>query len=161
MSDGATAGDDGWARFRREAAGATYSLFQRLQQIDLTREFTGPGEGEEIAIDLEIPEDSVILIGRLLDEHDDLLRDTPLRAVEFRTSDAEGDVDNSSGGSFSTDNQGRFLFCLGKSRPGLALKRFMVPWQRDGILLQASLPPRSLFAGVQDVGDLVMRTKGG
>jgi hypothetical protein len=158
-SESGMAGDDGWTRFRRVAAGGTYSLFQRLQQVDLAHEFTGPAEGEELAIDLLMPEDSVILAGRLLDDHGELLRATGLQAVDFHTMDAERDIDKNTGGSFITDKQGRFLFCLGKSRPGLTLKKFVVPWQRGEIELRASLAPRPLFAGVQDIGDLVLASK--
>jgi hypothetical protein len=139
--------ENGWTQYPWIPVGASYVGFSHLNATLIEQQFFGPTiAGQEVRVVLAMPDDTIVLTGRLLDERRELIRGKTL-SVDLSSSSVIG------GDRICTDAQGRFIFALGKPRGGDKLHRFEV--QKDQTPLRASLGPRDLRPGPQDVGDLV------
>jgi hypothetical protein len=144
-------GPDGCARFPWVPVGGTLAASTRLDTSFFHKEFAAPAaQGEEVTVVLTPSPDDVALTGRILDDRQQLLRDTEL-FVQYKTVRSQAST------RLQTDSEGRFLVFLGAAK-GTRLETFAVERRStDGPALRATIEPRPLEPGVHDVGDLVLR----
>ena len=149
---------DGWVRFRRVALGASFVAFARLDDGMIQRECAGPAvAGQEVTVVLTVPDDYVVLVGRVVDERREPVRDAELSLGYVI---AYVDVGTSTGASLQTDAQGGFQLLLGKPLDAERLEKLKIEMKRaNAAPLRAAVAPRPLQPGVQDVGTLVLEAE--
>src|SRR5262249_57143832 len=101
---------DGWVRFPWVPLGGNWNAFYRQGSSWLQHSFAGPAQqGQEVTVAIPVPEDSVLLGGRVLDGKRELLRGT---RCNYQLEGAGlGGADQ-----LQTDDQGRFLVVAGRMR---------------------------------------------
>jgi hypothetical protein len=144
---------DGWVRFPWVPLGASWNAFYRQGSSWLQHSFAGPStQGQEVTVAIPVPEDSVLLGGRVLDGKRELLRSTKCN-YQLEGAGLGG------GGQLQTDDQGRFVVVAGRIRgkDRDKLQRFEVSLRRsEGPPLRAVLGPCDVHPGEQDLGDFVL-----
>lgn len=143
-------GASGWAHFPRVAVGKRYRLSSASRgRVDTS--FAGPAVREqEVQVVLSSSTDRAQLRGRLLDAGRHPLAER--RGFTYATGDSLP-----SHADFVTDAEGRFHVDLGSAEDERPVEGivFVVP-ATNAPSLRAELPPRTLRAGVEDLGDVGM-----
>ncbi|MEO6594750.1 MAG: hypothetical protein ABIP94_08355 [Planctomycetota bacterium] len=144
------AADDGWARFAHVALGGSLNVLAMCGSAEIEGPVDAPtGNGQEVSVELSA--DHIFsLTGRLLGPNGELLTNA--------TAQASIDAEILSGSSVQvkTDALGRFLWMLSKGYIESPRLRRLVLSQTpvEGPPLRASVAPRDLTRGPNDLGDI-------
>ena len=150
---GGTACDaDGWARFPHVPIGRALTVYANSNGNVLERSVPGPTRaGDEVRVEFTT-DDVITLVGRLLGPDAQPLANAEV-GVGFHVDGAP-----SGGRAFRTDAQGRFRCPLVPSpQPRAPLKHLLLTHSHPGaITLRASIAPRDVVAGRNDLGDVTL-----
>jgi hypothetical protein len=150
--------DDGVAQFPFVPIGRTFVVHTPMP-ARIERTFEGPQRhGQVVRVELAPQGGAIVLVGRLVDDAG--------RALARQRATVTGTVYRSKGGPLlsggaviRTDADGRFLWHVGTPAERHAeLRRFDFAVERDDARpLIASVAPRRLEVGVNDLGDVTVR----
>lgn len=150
---GVAADADGWARFPQVALGGELTVVARLGMASIEGTVPAPTtRGQEVQVDLSL-DDLAALSGRLLGPDGQPLANGSVVAL-YRANGSSGST------SLETDAQGRFLWFLPKElaeKPRLD-RLELTHKPANGTTLHASVEPRDLDRGTNDLGDLRLDT---
>lgn len=141
---------DGWVRFAHVPLGRELVVGTESNG-SLQTTFRGPvARDQEVRVVIAPTPESILLAGRMLDVDRQPLRDTALqctaRGPKFRRHVR-----------FRTDANGRFLITVGKPRDDSAVDLLRFDrFAPDAPPLRAELAARTLRAGIDDLGDVVL-----
>ena len=142
---------EGVVLFRHVPIGRRY--YVNAHQLGLGQEFAGPTVADqEVEVTLEPDAAAMLLRGRLLFEDRTPVATLPAQ-VEVRGPNVQTDQ------SFKTDAAGRFLVAVGSSGDDNKADTLTIKLVRKHQPpLQVEIPPRTLRAGIEDLGDLTLGT---
>ena len=148
--------EDGWARIPYVPVGVALRLTCRIGHARIERVVDiPPAPDQETRVEFST-EEMLMVVGRLLDGDG-----KPLAGCEVRTEFQFGKVAGGAGGmgDLLGDADGRFLWFAGqaKQRSAHLARLFLVYTPREGPALRASVPPRDLVAGINDLGTVQLR----